>query len=90
MESHCGGHFDQVKKAALFKFLLHVVVHLCELTLTLGEAVKYSELCDTPNNDCTKHPDCGFTILRLKRLEPFGEMTGLGQREYKVSLEDII
>ena len=83
MKSHCGGHFDQVKRAALFsKCSLYVAVHLCELlTLALGEAVKYSELCDTPNNECTKHPDCGFTILQLKRLEPFEEMTEVWSRE---------
>ena len=38
-------------------------VHLYELlALTLGKAVKCSELCDTPRNEYTSHSRCGFNV----------------------------
>lgn len=51
------------------------IVHLCELlALTHGEAFKNRELCDSPGNEYTGHPDCGFIILKLKQPGLFGEM----------------
>ena len=61
------------------------IAHLYELlTLTHGETFKYSELCDSPGNEYTKHPDSGFTILQLKKPGPFGEMI-----DYRAGTEKI-
>ena len=79
--------FDRAKKTIpLFKVLLHImdsqnmpegeqkrgaIVHLCG---PMGRVLKCSELCDSPGSEFTRHPYCGFTIVKLKKPGPFGEM----------------